>query len=276
MKKSFIAGVLLISWRIIFSQSPCIQVIYKLTASSLSYKETKFIQKNKYFSHLQVMTETDDDKVNIAIDTFSDSYYKMEVKNDYTEYDKNCDISINLINDPKKQRVFRFLVDFDFINKLSDFIDPKLKLQLVVDKVEIKWKLHDEFKTTDSIKCQKATTTFRCKDYIAWFTRETPIRIGPGIFYDTPGLIVELYNKENTIYWRLMSVKKRNDFKFSNVYNNLLSKVKSCNYVSFCSRKKDFKELKARLIKQMGGKNCKYCTSRINSIKLNECFNSCH
>jgi GLPGLI family protein len=63
------------------------------------------------------------------------------------------------------------------------------------------WKISGEAQTILSYTCQKATTSFRGRDYVAWFTPEIPLPNGPWKFGGLPGLILKLYDtKENFVY----------------------------------------------------------------------------
>ncbi len=45
--------------------------------------------------------------------------------------------------------------------------------------------------------CQKATCTFRGRDYVAWFTMQIPVSNGPWKFSGLPGLILNVADTEN-------------------------------------------------------------------------------
>lgn len=54
------------------------------------------------------------------------------------------------------------------------------------------WELQDEQKIIEGYNCQKATTNFRGRKFIAWFCPEIPISEGPYKFNGLPGLIMEI------------------------------------------------------------------------------------
>jgi GLPGLI family protein len=60
------------------------------------------------------------------------------------------------------------------------------------------WTLHDSIKLILGYNCQKATSVFRGRDFVAWFAIDIPINNGPLKFGGLPGLILEVYdsNKE--------------------------------------------------------------------------------
>jgi GLPGLI family protein len=55
----------------------------------------------------------------------------------------------------------------------------------------LKWDLSEEYRTIGSFNCRKATTRFRGRNYLAWFTLDIPISNGPWKLQGLPGLIVE-------------------------------------------------------------------------------------
>jgi len=59
------------------------------------------------------------------------------------------------------------------------------------------WKIIPEKQTILSYNCQKATVSFRGRDYIAWFTTDIPIPNGPWKFGGLPGLILKLSDTKN-------------------------------------------------------------------------------
>jgi GLPGLI family protein len=57
---------------------------------------------------------------------------------------------------------------------------------------EMSWELSEDTLTYLSYLCQKATCTFRGRDYTAWFTSDIPIHNGPWKFGGLPGLILKV------------------------------------------------------------------------------------
>ena len=63
------------------------------------------------------------------------------------------------------------------------------------------WQIRDEKQTILAYNCQKATMSFRGRDYIAWFATAIPIPNGPWKFGGLPGLILKVYDsKSNFIF----------------------------------------------------------------------------
>lgn len=73
---------------------------------------------------------------------------------------------------------------------------------------DLKWLITSETKNYKKYICQKATTTWRGRNYIAWFTEEIPINDGPYKFSGLPGLIVELLDTNKDYHFELLGFEK--------------------------------------------------------------------
>lgn len=62
------------------------------------------------------------------------------------------------------------------------------------------WKLHSETKKISTFLCNKATITFRGRDYIAWYTLKIPVPFGPWKLRGLPGLILEFYDVDKVFH----------------------------------------------------------------------------
>lgn len=77
---------------------------------------------------------------------------------------------------------------------------------------KIKWNLEDGIiKKMDGYTCYKATAIFRGRNYIAWYSLDYPIQMGPWKFNGLPGLIMEIYDETNRYYWGVTRIKFTND-----------------------------------------------------------------
>lgn len=75
-----------------------------------------------------------------------------------------------------------------------------------------KWEFDDnETKKIGNYDCRKATTTFRGRNYIAWYTLEFPIPYGPWKFNGLPGLILEVYDETDRYHWTVRKIKNINN-----------------------------------------------------------------
>ncbi|SDE32810.1 GLPGLI family protein [Riemerella columbipharyngis] len=99
-----------------------------------------------------------------------------------------------------------------------------------------KWSILNEYKTIDSMRCQKATTHYRGRDYVAYFTESIPIPEGPYKFKNLPGLVLEVYSTDGDYHFVLEGIKKA-DNKIENPPSLLLK-----NRVRYLEEVKKFAE----------------------------------
>ncbi|NRS93188.1 GLPGLI family protein [Chryseobacterium sp. 16F] len=91
--------------------------------------------------------------------------------------------------------------DYIFINSMSmaTYYYPK--------KIKLKWILSDDKKVIGKFSVQKATTNYGGRKWTAWFTNEIPLPYGPYIFYDLPGLVLEVYDNANDYHFTFVENK---------------------------------------------------------------------
>lgn len=88
------------------------------------------------------------------------------------------------------------------------------------------WKLTNETKEKEGILLFKATTSFRGRNYTAWYNPEIPINAGPWKFNGLPGLIYEIYDDAPIFKfsWYLSSIEKSKEIKFkTNLFKNTIT-----------------------------------------------------
>ena len=83
---------------------------------------------------------------------------------------------------------------------------------------DILWKLSAEEKKIGNYLCKKATTTYKGRNYTAWYTLQVPLLFGPWKLHGLPGMIVEAYDAENFISFKLTAIQVK---KQSLVYTPL-------------------------------------------------------
>ncbi|WP_281988388.1 GLPGLI family protein [Aquimarina aggregata] len=88
------------------------------------------------------------------------------------------------------------------------------KLFVVQDVIEpINWSLHAENKMIDKYNCQKATATYRGREYTVWFTSEIPISHGPWKLRGLPGLILEMTEETGKYEFHVSKINLKPDNK---------------------------------------------------------------
>ena len=117
---------------------------------------------------------------------FHSNKEKYSSLNDNDEiYTKSFEYNYIIITQPKSQNII-------FKDVISD-----MQPASYTESVQLKWKLHPEKKIIHSISCQKATTTYGGREWIAWFSTEYNFPYGPYKFYGLPGLIIKIQDSQN-------------------------------------------------------------------------------
>lgn len=78
------------------------------------------------------------------------------------------------------------------------------------------WEILNERKNIAGYECTKATTKFRGRHYIAWFTHEIPMTDGPYKFNGLPGLILELQDSKKNFHFVTKRIKKESGIIYYN------------------------------------------------------------
>lgn len=69
------------------------------------------------------------------------------------------------------------------------------------------WVVADSIKIVMGYECQKATTYFRGRNWIAWFAPEIPVSDGPWKLMGLPGLIMEAYDESKHYYYEIIGLE---------------------------------------------------------------------
>lgn len=77
------------------------------------------------------------------------------------------------------------------------------------DLVVPKWQLEEGNLTVCGYACKKATTTFRGRNYTAWYTLEIPLSNGPWKFTGLPGLILKVKDDKNHYIMECIGIEKK-------------------------------------------------------------------
>jgi GLPGLI family protein len=73
---------------------------------------------------------------------------------------------------------------------------------------EIDWTLQPETKEVIGYSCNRATCTFRGRNYEAWYTNEIPSSLGPWKFRGLPGLILSVKDDSGIISYEATGLRK--------------------------------------------------------------------
>lgn len=96
------------------------------------------------------------------------------------------------------------------------------------------WQIFPESKTIAGYKCQKASTQFRGRTWIAWFTSDIPAPDGPWKLCGLPGLILEAADAENQFEFNCIAINR--------IEGGTPVRIPTANYLK-CSRQEYIKLL---------------------------------
>lgn len=97
------------------------------------------------------------------------------------------------INDGNPLTVFKDVLNDVIVSRELVYNGEKMQLTEPLPKFD--WVMHNDKKDFGGILCQKATLTYRCADYTAWFAPSIPVMVGSWKMGGLPGLIIELKNE---------------------------------------------------------------------------------
>jgi len=93
----------------------------------------------------------------------------------------------------------------------------------------LNWKPEEEKKEVLGYVCQKATTHFSGRDYIAWFAPAIPIPDGPYKFSGLPGLILEIYDTKAEYRFLSVGLEKATRKIAALPKNSMIKELKNSN-----------------------------------------------
>lgn len=183
----------------------------------------KVLIKVRYsFTHIQDTTQKDN--------PYTENMLLVAGKNAsvYTSYDKiNRDRAVKeqlqeQIKNQAGSSSMSIKIDKSFSKKVSDidyfffakenkfFTSERVFNYYLVEEPspKISWKITKDTASFSGLLCQKATTYFKGRNWIAWFAYDMPFASGPWKLNGLPGLIVEAYDD-----------KKEVQFKFNGIEN---------------------------------------------------------
>lgn len=76
------------------------------------------------------------------------------------------------------------------------------------ENVKMNWKTERADSVVCDYQCKKATTTFRGRNYTAWYAVEIPISDGPWKFWGLPGMILKVSDDEGHYSFECESIMK--------------------------------------------------------------------
>lgn len=208
----------LISTNLIHAQEKKVYVVYEITNLSVG---TPIYVKAKLFINEKISLYTINPK---------DTKYKKNGKAIFNEKDN----TVKKINYKSSKNDF-YLVTDSYKDSIEQTSGSDSYRFIIKEKIyPFNWSLQKETKIIGKFKCKKATTYFRGRNYIAWYTEEIPINSGPWKFSGLPGLILEVNDFENLFTWKTQTIiypyQEQIDMNIPN--ESKLNKVEIKEYIS--------------------------------------------
>ncbi len=85
------------------------------------------------------------------------------------------------------------------IQRIRSFGAPAQLYSMSDKNISINWKIEPEIKQIGNFNCQKATASFRGRNWTAWFCNDIPFGYGPWMLTGLPGLILEAYDQRREV-----------------------------------------------------------------------------
>lgn len=137
------------------------------------------------------------------------SYYKSEYKNSEANnngVDDNTilikELDVLPMNEIITNRKTKELVESRYESKFV-----KKSYSVSEDYPQFKWTILPGKRMIKNMECKSASTTFRGRKYVAWYSEKYPINVGPWKFNGLPGLIISVEDSEGVYKWNLTTIQ---------------------------------------------------------------------
>lgn|SRR5690554_933449 len=159
---------------------------------------------------------------------------------------------------------------FNNSQNLFSSLESKIyeKGQIVIKDTlpNINWRIIDETKNILGYKCQKATGTYKCREYTVWFTNEIPLSIGPWHLNGLPGAILEATENSNYLKFEAVKVSEIVDYKKMKEKIKNQSNYETIDYQDYVHKLDEYSvESSKQLIKNISETEIE--GAKINSLK---------
>ncbi|MDQ8003342.1 MAG: GLPGLI family protein [Pedobacter sp.] len=99
---------------------------------------------------------------------------------------------------------------FYFANENKFFTKERVISNYLIEEKapSINWKISKDTASFSGVKCQKATTYFKGRNWIAWFAPDLAFQSGPWKLNGLPGLIIEAHDEKNEVKFQFAGIDK--------------------------------------------------------------------
>ncbi len=90
----------------------------------------------------------------------------------------------------------------------------------------LKWNVFPEHKIIIGYDCQRATCSFRGRNYEVWFTSEIPLSYGPWKLQGLPGLILEVADEKNEYHFIAVGIEQVKGEECMKIFDEKIRSIK--------------------------------------------------
>ncbi len=134
---------------------------------------------------------------------------------------------------------------------------------IIKEKIpKIHWEIKKDTKKIGKFLCQRAKGYFRGRNYNVWFTDQIPLPFGPWKLQGLPGLILEVKDDKNEVYFRVTKL----DFKENVIIPKIPNNEKTIFLKEFITEviPKEFKALESLMNSKNDDRNTTISLSLFN------------
>jgi GLPGLI family protein len=249
MKKTFVIIILSLCFIKIYSQND--KAYYAKYVKIHSFGEDSRIDTLNLFFNKQE---------SLFIEIPKKDVEKMKI----TE-DENDDFTLNIRINPPSEGDYVVYTNLKLKKIISrDFIYETGKAVPYIIEESLsrpKWIITNDFKLIGQFNCRKAETTFRGRNYIAWFTERIETTFAPWKLSGLPGLIIEVSDTTNSVKFHLIEFKNQMVYQIDQPKGEDIITLKE--YVTLKKEQSD------NVIEHLKSKFPRGATFTVKSVKTN-------
>ncbi len=179
-------------------------IAISLATLSFAQNQDKVLARVSYsFTHARDTTQRND--------PYTENMLLIIGKNAsiYTSYDRILR-ELNL-DKPSSTAPFKPVtrIDYYYFAKENEFYTrEKIITEYMAKEVapKINWKITKDTASFSGVHCQKATTYFKGRNWIAWFAPDLPFQSGPWKLNGLPGLIIDAYDDKGDVKFQFSGI----------------------------------------------------------------------
>ena len=197
-------------------------IVASVSTSVFAQSADKALARVRYtFSHMRDTTQRDNFQTenmllvigkNASVYTSYDKINRdLEIKKNIEEQIKAQGGNLTSLNISKSSSKPVTATDyFYFANENKFYTKERVISNYLIEETapKINWKITKDTASFSGVKCQKATTYFKGRNWIAWFAPELPFQSGPWKLNGLPGLIIEANDERNEVKFQFAGIDK--------------------------------------------------------------------